>query len=266
VPKGKRSLAGVIKEVAGVLEKNPDKRAAASYALLFAFLLASTLLTLDYTMKLRNPARVISQKDMNTFMSNFYSTEAENIKLPETKIRYGADDAKITISVFTDFLCNACYNFYQTEKYIVSRFGGKVKFMSYHYPLDSNCNKNIDETVYANSCLASKVIEAATEADIFDKFTVQYFKQHKEISHDFTLEKAFEILDKAGFNEKEKNSFKEALASPSLEKKIAGDIKAATELKIDGTPTIFLNGRRISGVPPKEMLEALIEKELKTLQ
>ncbi|MDR3237148.1 MAG: hypothetical protein LBT84_01460 [Spirochaetia bacterium] len=33
-------------------------------------------------------------------------------------------------------------------------------------------------------------------------------------------------------------------------------------MKIDGTPTIFINGRKISGVPPKEMLEALIAKEL----
>jgi len=100
--------------------------------------------------------------------------------------------------------------------------------------------------------------------NILEKFTVPYFKQYKEISHSFSLEKALLIFDKTGLGEKEKNSFEELLNSAATENKIAEDLKAAKKLKIDGTPTIFINGRRISGVPPKEMLEALIEKELKS--
>ncbi|MCL2026083.1 MAG: thioredoxin domain-containing protein [Leptospirales bacterium] len=256
------ALAVAIKDIFDDTDGSSDKKAATAYATLFVFLLASTLLCLDYTMKLRNPARVISEKDMNIFLDNFYTADIEKIDLPESKIRYGSDDAKITIHVFTDFLCNACYNFYQTEKYIVSRFGNQVKFLSYHYPLDTSCNNNIGSTVYDNSCLASKSIQAAAEMNILEKFMIHFFKRHKEISHSFDIEKALMIFGQTGLGEKEKNSFKELLNSAATEKKIAEDLAAAKKLEIDGTPTIFINGRRISGVPPKEMLEALIEKEL----
>jgi len=262
--KGSRSLIAAIKDVFDTADGSPDKKAAAAYATLFIFLLVSTLLCLDYTMKLKNPTRVISEKEMGVFLNNFYTADVEKIELPETKIRYGSDDAKITIYVFTDFLCSACYSFYQTEKYIVSRFGNQVRFLSYHYPLDTNCNDDIDSTVYDNSCLASKSIQATADMNILEKFMIRFFKQHKEISHNFDIEKALMIFDETGLGEKEKNSFRELLNSAATEKKIAEDLKTAKKLKIDGTPTIFINGRRISGVPPKEMLEALIEKELKS--
>ena len=259
-----RSLIAAIKSVFDAADGGSDKKAAVAYATLFVFLLASTLLCLDYTMKLKNPGITISEKDMKIFLDNFYTAEVEKIELPESKIRYGSDDAKITIHVFTDFLCNACYNFYQTEKYLVSRFGNRVRFLSYHYPLDTNCNANIDSTAYENSCIASKSIQAAADMNILEKFTAAHFRQYKEISHSFSLEKALAIFDKTGLGEKERNSFEESLNSSAAEKKIAEDLKAAKELKINGTPTLFINGRRISGVPPKEMLEVLIEKELKS--
>ena len=40
-------------------------------------------------------------------------------------------------------------------------------------------------------------------------------------------------------------------------------IKAAVRLKIDATPTLFIAGRRLVGVPPRDLLEALVTAELK---
>ncbi|MDR3237420.1 MAG: DsbA family protein [Spirochaetia bacterium] len=260
--KNERSLVRVIKNIFENPGNNSDRRAAIAYSTLFVFLLASTLVCADYIVKLKNPVRSVSEKDMNTFMSNFYSSEIESAELPESTIRFGNDEAKITVIVFTDFLCGACYNFYQTEKYIISRFGEKVKFVSYHYPLDTNCNSNIDETVYVNSCLASKTIQTAADMGILDKFIIHYFKSHREISHDYSLDKALMVFDQTGLGKEQRKAFEEALNSTEADSKISAHLKAAAEMKIDGTPTIFINGRKISGVPPKEMLEALIAKEL----
>jgi protein-disulfide isomerase len=40
------------------------------------------------------------------------------------------------------------------------------------------------------------------------------------------------------------------------------DIDLAEKLKIRATPTIFIDGRRVDGVPPQEVLEATIRREL----
>jgi hypothetical protein len=109
--KNERSLVRVIKNIFENPGNNSDRRAAIAYSTLFVFLLASTLACADYIVKLKNPVRVVSEKDMSTFMNNFYSSEIESIELPESTIRFGSDEAEITVNVFTDFLCGACYNF-----------------------------------------------------------------------------------------------------------------------------------------------------------
>jgi protein-disulfide isomerase len=40
------------------------------------------------------------------------------------------------------------------------------------------------------------------------------------------------------------------------------DIDLAEKLKIRATPTIFIDGRRVDGVAPQEVMEAIIRREL----
>ena len=46
---------------------------------------------------------------------NFYQTPAQKIDFPDSGIILGNPEAEVTLYVFTDFLCSACYEFYRIE-------------------------------------------------------------------------------------------------------------------------------------------------------
>lgn len=60
--------------------------------------------------------------------------------------------------------------------------------------------------------------------------------------------------------------FESCLASKKHLGKIEQDIKQGKELKIDGTPTFYINGTQILGAQPIEEFRTVIEKEREKLK
>lgn len=261
--KSDRSMPGIFKNIFEDPGDNPDRKAAIAYSTLFVFVLAASLFTTNYIFMEKNPVRQVSEEQIKAFMDGFYSEEQEKLELPESRLVFGRKDAGLTVAIFTDFLCSACGSFYQTEKYLTQRFSGKVKFVLYHYPLDTACNEDAEETVYENSCAASAAMEAAAEMGFLEKYTAAHFANHGEFSRGYGLKTALTVCDAAGLDETKKKQFEEYISSGRATDKIREHVRAAVGLKVEATPTIFINGRQMSGVPPKELLELLLKKELK---
>lgn len=260
--KGYRSMPGIIKNIFADPGDNPDRKAAIAYSTLFVFFLAFTVATINHIVKLEHPQITVSEKQVQMFLDIFDSTPTEELNLPESSIRFGDENAEISMIVFTDFLCKSCERFYQTEKYLASRFGKRINFAMYHFPLDASCNKYIDDTLYVNSCLASQAMQTAADMNIFEIFIERFIKANRESSSNLDLSKILEILEKTKLTAEQKKDFEDALNLGKASAIINSHIDAAERLQIDGTPTVFINGKRFSNVPPKEMLEALIEREL----
>jgi uncharacterized membrane protein len=95
---------------------SPDRRAATASFTLFVFLLAFSLFSTNHIMGSDKPKHVVSDSQMKSFLDRFYATDVEKIDLPESRLIIGPPHAELSIVVFTDFLCSACYSFFRTEK------------------------------------------------------------------------------------------------------------------------------------------------------
>ena len=160
----------------------------------------------------------------------------------------GSQNPLIKVYVFTDFLCSACYKFYNTEKYMLAKYGDRVQFVYYHYPLDSTCNKYFDDTLYPESCTASKSMYAAAKAGFFEEYFFMHFHDYREIKENYGDKSAEYVLmivdrtsDKFNIGKSKLKTFSDLFNSPSFPDEITDNIEFAEKMKISGTPTVYIN-------------------------
>jgi protein-disulfide isomerase len=207
------------------------------------------------------------KNQITRLVEGFYSQEPERISFPESGMKLGNPEARVKIYAFTDFLCSACYKFYQLEKYILAKYKNRVEIIYYHYPLDASCNRHMDDSVYPGSCLASKSVYASKAAGFFSEYFYIHFSDYSRYKDGYTQENINKNLDNAlkesGTGEQGKHIFNEAIKSQSALDEIKMHIEFAEKIKIEATPTVYIGGRKIVGVPPKEFLDEIILHELR---
>jgi len=261
----RKKLIAIIKNF--IRPETSDRKAVLALFLVFVFFLAFSVFSASNILKAKAGKNKVPKNQITKLVEGFYSQNPEKINFPDSGMRLGNPDAKVKIYAFTDFLCSACYKFYQLEKFILAKYKNRVEIIYYHYPLDALCNSYMDDSVYAGSCLASKSIYAASAAGFFSEYFYTHFTAYPEYSDGFTQENINKNLDKTlnetGTGEDVKNRFNEAIKSQAALEQIKTHIELAESLKIEATPTVYLAGRKIVGVPPKELIDALITNELK---
>ncbi len=247
-----------------------DIKAAFSSYMLFIFFISFAVFSTTHILKNRAGISYIKQSALQSFINEYASTSAEKIVFPETDMVIGDKNAVLTIRIFSDFLCSACYGLYKTENYLLTRFRGRIKFAFYNFPLDMKCNSNMDNTVYRNSCLAAASMVAAAEKGIFTAYHRLHFNHYLNYRKGYTSENALENLDILNSGKKGSNiksgDFQQAMKSSKTAAIIKNHTRLAKDVKIKATPTLFINGKRLVGVPPRELLEAAILHELNRIK
>lgn len=158
----------------------------------------------------------------------------------------GPANAPVTVVMFSDFQCPACSATHPVLKALMAEFPGKVRLVVRDFPLES---------IHDNSLLAARAASAANaQGKFFEYIDVLYKNQDKLDAAGLKKVAADLGLDAAKFDA-EMNSDK-ALAE------IKKDIADGDALHITGTPTIFVNGRRIGNIS-EASLRAAIERFLK---
>ncbi len=247
-----------------------DKKAVTALSLITIFFLSFSVLAGSNIIKVRSGQDPSFDARIAGMVNDFYKDKPEIIEFPASSMAIGPDSAPLKIYVFSDFLCSACYKFYLHEKFILSKYRNRVQIIYYHYPLDSKCNSYMDSSVYENSCLASQAITGAAANNFFEEYLYSHFSDYSSISRDYNKEKALAILESAvkqfrisGENEK---NFKSIINAEKFDKEIYAHIELAEKHLIEATPTIFISGRKITGVPPREFLDRVVEIELSELE
>ena len=164
----------------------------------------------------------------------------------------GSNDAKLTVVEFSDFLCPYCA---KASTYLeLSEFSNhdKVRFVFRHYPLDKSCNKRISSNVHPGACLLAEGAVCAFEQDKFWEYHNIAFKTKGRISNPVILNIASNIgLDL--------NAFKSCLDSGRGLMVVKEDIEAGLNAGVKGTPTLFINGRMLRGVPKPWVLNKIFQ-------
>ena len=171
----------------------------------------------------------------------------------------GNRDAKVTIVNFDDFQCPFCSRMHATLfPGLLKEFGGKVRFIYKDYPLLEIHPWAMHAAVDAN-CLADQ------DNDAYWDFADFLHANHKAISGHSPAE-AFVNLDKSAVEQGDKHHVDvpklKACMQKSDESAIRASMAEADKLGVDSTPTLFINGQRISGAVPEEDVRSIISRAL----
>jgi protein-disulfide isomerase len=170
----------------------------------------------------------------------------------------GLADAKVTVIEFSDFLCPYCAKASKYLKLSESANHDKARFIFRHYPLDKSCNRRISSNVHPGACLLAESAACAAEQDRFWQYHDIAFETKGKISRPEVQDIAADIgLDLKAFNS--------CLDSGRGLKVVQEDIEAGIKAGIRGTPTLFVNGRRLGGVPKPWMLNEILQFSEKNL-
>jgi protein-disulfide isomerase len=195
-----------------------------------------------------SPFRLIGQA-----MAQSAADVAKPVSLPDMAI--GPADAKVTVTEFASMTCPHCAAF-NAEVFpkIKSAYidTGKIRYIFREFPLDIKAA--------AGSMLARCI--AKDDAGKYFAVIDMLFKQQNDWVMKNTTETLTRIGKQAGLSQQQ---VEDCLKDQALLDKIAADQKYAAEvLKVDSTPTFFVNGEKIKGETSFEEFQKKIDPLLKS--
>jgi protein-disulfide isomerase len=160
----------------------------------------------------------------------------------------GPADALVTIVESSDFECPFCKRVGPTMKQVEENYRGKVRFVFKHNPLPFHPKA-------MPAAIAAEEARAQGGSAKFWEMHDRLFDSAPALDRP-ALEEAARAagLDMA--------SFRKALDEQRHEARIKRDQALVVGVGAAGTPTFFVNGRKIPGAVPYEMLKGVIDEEL----
>ena len=181
------------------------------------------------------------------------SDVAKPVSLPDMAL--GPANSPVTITEFASMTCPHCAAFNESvfpkikSEYIDT---GKIRYVFREFPLDIKAA--------AGSMLARCI--AKDDAGKYFAVIDMLFRQQNEWAGKNTTETLIRIGKQAGLSQQ---SVEDCLKDQALLDKIAADQKYASEvLKVDSTPTFFINGEKIKGETSFAEFDKRIKSLLKT--
>lgn len=167
----------------------------------------------------------------------------------ENSWKIEAPDSKVTLVEFADMECESCRAVHPIVKKILTDYEGKITFVLRNFPLHNN------------SVLAAKVVEAAGEQGKFWEMHNKLFERQPEWGEkrEPQTELFIKYAQELGLD---LTAFDSVISSTKYEDKIARDQEDGKAVGVRGTPTFYLNGKQIPGVPSYAQLKQLIDIEL----
>ena len=139
--------------------------------------------------------------------------------------------------VFNDFQCPGCRQLAQTVHGLARKFEGSLHIVFKHFPLDSVCNPLVKRELHPKACDAAHAAEAAHRQGRFWGFHEALFMPKSAQRNTLNA-----LVEDLGLDVEQFNAQRKSEAALS---KVKADIDLGIELGIDGTPSVFINGRRV---------------------
>lgn len=135
-------------------------------------------------------------------------------------------------------------------KEILKNYDGKVKLAYRHYPLGS----------HENACGAALAAEAAGEQGKFWEMHDLLFERFRaDGAKALAREKLTSYAEALNLDMKR---FGDAMDSERFGPKVKQDAQEAEKYGVSGTPTFFVNGRKVIGAMSYDQMNRIIQEEL----
>lgn len=166
----------------------------------------------------------------------------------------------MTIVEFADFKCGHC----QKVAPVFSAFKKKhpdVKFIFKSFPLDGSCNDSIldrNGNLFKGDgtrCLLAQLTHCASKQNKGWEFHDWIFKDAKDLYSKTEIKKQAQIM--ADEHNIDGSQLISCLDSDESLEVIKGQVNEGVEAKVKGTPSVYINGRKIGGTHNPVVLESI---------
>lgn len=156
----------------------------------------------------------------------------------------GNPEALVTLVEFTDYQCPYCQRANVTVEQLREEYGDQLRVVMKHNPL----------VIHPRAQPAARAAIAAGAQGKFWEFHDKLFANVKALQDEDLERYATEL-------ELDLDRWEADRDSPESVERIGKDQALANRLQATGTPTFFINGRRLVGAQPLEAFKALIDEE-----
>jgi protein-disulfide isomerase len=160
----------------------------------------------------------------------------------------GPADAPITIVEYSDFQCPFCARALPVIHQLLQQHNGLVRVAFKDFPL----------SIHPDAPLAHSAAAAAAEQG-------KFWEMHDALFHDQARLKRNDLIATAQRLGLDVARFRRDLDDPTVNSRIAASKQEGARLGITGTPTFFVNGKRLVGALPVEDFNKVIDAELQGL-
>src|SRR5690606_15936860 len=158
---------------------------------------------------------------------------------------FGPEDAKVKIVEFSDFECPFCSRAAAVVHQIREKYGKEVRFVFRQFPLSMHPNANA-------------AAQAALAADAQGKF----WELHDALFQNQRALAPAELEKHAQQAGLDMGRFKQAMQSKAHAAAVERDLKLGESVSVQGTPTMFINGKRVDNPTDFAQVARLIDAAL----
>ena len=156
---------------------------------------------------------------------------------PEDPI-FGSTDAKVTLVVFSDFQCSVCNMFASNFRNLVDKNNEQLNIRFKYFPLSSGCNPIVKSNFHTMSCESARACESA-------RMQGRFWEYHDSLFSLGPIKNEQQLFEIARMINLDITKFENDYYSEICRNKIDKDIQEGIRLNIDGTPTAYLNGKKL---------------------
>lgn len=223
----------------------------------FSLLIASSIGL--YSLSTGPAPRVGAEEAKRAFLASWETLPSVPISLRASDSQWGNPQAKVQIVLFSDFECPHCQRAAFAIQTALATEKDSVNLVFKHFPLDMSCNRLLTQPIHANACALAQLAQCAEKKGKFwDYHDRVFFKlSARELSS--TRDKIWEGV-RTVFTREE---FDRCLADSEAASNVQADIEQGNVLGVTSTPSVFINGKKVTLAPTVDLLRDLVKKELK---
>jgi len=192
--------------------------------------------------------------DMKVSLGDYLAAPQSHIPIAATDPELGPPDAPLKLVVFSSFQCPACKVFSSAIHWLNREYPRELNIVFKSFPLGKDCNPYLAGEMQPRACAAAFAAEAANRQQRFWQFHDGLFFTAPILNEDALQS----VAQNGGLNVARWDTDRNSVP---VKNKVEFDVEIGHLLNVDGTPAVFLNGRRVRyfRLP---VLELLILREL----
>ena len=158
-------------------------------------------------------------------------------KGPRVPVLVPSDGAAVVIVKFNDYQCPPCRQTYMEYKPVLAKlqqqYPGKILFVTRDFPLETECNTaNVG---HQSACEAAVAVRLAREKGKAQAMEEWLFANQPQLTPELVKSGLQQVAGITNFDERYQGTLQ----------LVKGDIAQGAQLKVNGTPTFFMNGLRL---------------------